>query len=371
MQTWRCMLCPPACDASVLCSRPTRSAEAGAGGRGTVSALLARHVCEACYHAQHTRLLTMTCLCATGCLALRTSTSGRALPCSRARVPHPPPAAGSGRPRLALLPQAHDAHAACELGHPRRILDMAWCGHGGRMRAPLRARRAVQRAGVQGTRFRAERGRKGRHARDRCADRLLEAHRLSPAGARGAALRSIPPGALGAWRRVLRGVDKTLAPAWLSADARGQGRMRGTSRMLWDAAAPGTAMITAARAQYVNWCAGGGSKDAFFTSDACHQLYMNHVKHFVNRRAPPSPHTPAGSRPVQLWRPRQRRRGAALTRRYAPPGSTASPASATATTPPSSLTTCCARALAALPAHRGLRTRVLCCACHHVNQHMI
>lgn len=41
--------------------------------------------------------------------------------------------------------------------------------------------------------------------------------------------------------------------------------------------------------QYVNWCAGGGSKDAFFTSDACHQLYMNHVQHFVNRRARPDP----------------------------------------------------------------------------------
>lgn len=40
-----------------------------------------------------------------------------------------------------------------------------------------------------------------------------------------------------------------------------------------------------ARSQYVNWCAGGGDKDAFFTNDGCHQLYMNHVRHFVSRCA--------------------------------------------------------------------------------------
>lgn len=34
--------------------------------------------------------------------------------------------------------------------------------------------------------------------------------------------------------------------------------------------------------QYVNWC-NGGSKDAFFTNDGCHQLFKNHIRHFANR----------------------------------------------------------------------------------------
>ena len=37
-----------------------------------------------------------------------------------------------------------------------------------------------------------------------------------------------------------------------------------------------------AGSQYVNWC-NGGSKDAFFTNDGCHQLFKNHIRHFVNR----------------------------------------------------------------------------------------
>ena len=34
--------------------------------------------------------------------------------------------------------------------------------------------------------------------------------------------------------------------------------------------------------QYANWCA-GGNKDSFFTDSYCQQLYMNHIKTFVNR----------------------------------------------------------------------------------------
>ena len=34
--------------------------------------------------------------------------------------------------------------------------------------------------------------------------------------------------------------------------------------------------------QYANWCA-GGNKDSFFTNSYCQQLYMNHIKTFVNR----------------------------------------------------------------------------------------
>ena len=33
--------------------------------------------------------------------------------------------------------------------------------------------------------------------------------------------------------------------------------------------------------QYADWC--GGNKDSFFTDSHCHQLYMNHIKTFVNR----------------------------------------------------------------------------------------
>ena len=40
--------------------------------------------------------------------------------------------------------------------------------------------------------------------------------------------------------------------------------------------------LTCAGSQYVNWC-NGGSKDAFFTNDGCHQLFKNHIRHFVNR----------------------------------------------------------------------------------------
>ncbi|CAK0786609.1 hypothetical protein CVIRNUC_009823 [Coccomyxa viridis] len=35
--------------------------------------------------------------------------------------------------------------------------------------------------------------------------------------------------------------------------------------------------------QYADWCA-GGNKDSFFTDSHCQQLYMNHIKTFVNRR---------------------------------------------------------------------------------------
>ena len=34
--------------------------------------------------------------------------------------------------------------------------------------------------------------------------------------------------------------------------------------------------------QYADWCA-GGNKDSFFTDSHCQQLYMNHIKTFVNR----------------------------------------------------------------------------------------
>ncbi len=34
--------------------------------------------------------------------------------------------------------------------------------------------------------------------------------------------------------------------------------------------------------QYATWCA-GGNKDSFFTYPYCQQLYMNHIKTFVNR----------------------------------------------------------------------------------------
>ena len=34
--------------------------------------------------------------------------------------------------------------------------------------------------------------------------------------------------------------------------------------------------------QYADWCA-GGNKDSFFTNSQCQQLYMNHIKTFVNR----------------------------------------------------------------------------------------
>ncbi len=47
--------------------------------------------------------------------------------------------------------------------------------------------------------------------------------------------------------------------------------------------------------QYADWCA-GGNKDSFFTDSYCQQLYMNHIKTFVNRcpaMAPPAPEVAA------------------------------------------------------------------------------
>lgn len=38
--------------------------------------------------------------------------------------------------------------------------------------------------------------------------------------------------------------------------------------------------------QFATWCA-GGNKDSFFTNTYCQQLYMNHIKTFVNRLNPP------------------------------------------------------------------------------------